>query len=58
MNAMDNDHDIGFLNFRPYRVALQGSCEVRIPLTDSEIWAMAEANEDEEDEDEKRISRR
>lgn len=51
MNAInpDDDHDIGFLNFRPYRIELQGSHEIRVPLTDAEIWAMAEANEDEEE---------
>ena len=52
MNDYSDDYDEGYLNFRPYRLELQGSSEIRIFLTDSEIREKLEKEEETEDDEE------
>lgn len=50
MNDHSDDYDRDH-SFKPYRIELQGSCEVRIPLTNAEIKKLEEEEKDLDDED-------
>ncbi len=43
----DRDH-----SFRPFRIELQGSCEIKIYLTDSQIKKIEEEEKDSENDEE------